>query len=139
MNKLSIGLCLLLGLVCATAQKTEKSGVYKGTVYYSDSTMHAHYDENAWWLFKHVKLLFAAIGGMLIVVRRFLEFLGAAAIVVLGVPVVSTLEHGLSNAGSKQPLPLPGNQVRLPLKAGDLCPRESRKRITCAIAISQLR
>jgi len=32
------------------------------------------------------------------------------------------LEHGLSTAGSKQPLSLPGNQVRLPLKAGDPAP-----------------
>jgi hypothetical protein len=103
MNKLrlSIGLCLFLDLVCVTAQKTENvpvravshniqehdyktlqpqmenasCGVYKGTVYCSDWTMHAHYDENAWWLFEHLNLLFAAIGGMLIVDRGFWSFL----------------------------------------------------------------
>jgi hypothetical protein len=70
-------------------------GVYKGAVYCSDSTIHAYYDENAWWLFEHLKLLFAAIGAIPIVVQRFLESLGAAAIVVLGALVLVYLEAWL--------------------------------------------
>ena len=144
MNKLSIGVCLLLGLVYVTAQKTEKisvravshniqehdyktlqpqtenasCGVYKGTVYCSESTVHIHYDENAWWLFEHLKLLFAAIGGMLIVVQRFLKFLGAAAIVVLGVPVVVYLGARLVHRREQAAAPAPR-------KSGALAP-ESR-------------
>lgn len=146
MNKLrlSIGLCLFLGLVGVTAQKTEKisvravshtiqehdyktlqpltenasCGVYEGTVYCSDSTMHAHYDEHAWWLFEHLKLLFAAIGGMLSVVLRFLEFLGATAIVVLGVPVVVYLALWLTLRRQQRvaPSPQPLHAPKLPEK-----------------------
>ena len=135
MNKLrlSIGLCLFIGVVGVTAQKTERisvhavshniqehnyktlqpqtenasCGVYKGTVYCSDSMMHAHYDANAWWLFEHLKLLFAAIGGMLIFVQRFLEFLGAAAIVVPGVPVVVYLGAWLVHRREQAAAPAP--------------------------------
>jgi hypothetical protein len=82
-------------------------GVYKGTVYCSDWTMHAHYDENAWWLFEHLNLLFAAIGGMLIVVQRFLEFLGVAAIVVLGVPVIVYLGAWLVHRREQVAAPAP--------------------------------
>ena len=82
--------------------------------------MQAHDDENAWWLFEHLKMLFAAIGGMLIVVQRVLEFLGAAAIVVLGVPVVVYLgawlvhrrEQATAAAPRKSGAPAPAKSLR---------------------------